>query len=67
MVHGLHGFQSQAEFTSNFTNRLRQIRRIGERSVDTHGGAGGESGRPAVVGSVPLSTLAHVADFTVYS
>ena len=61
--------QSQAEYTSNFTNRLRQIRRIGERNLEAHGAAepAGGAARPAVTGSVPLATLSHVADFTVYS
>ena len=66
--------QAQTEYTSNFTNRLRQIRRIGERNVETRGPAdaaapGGPPTHPraSVTGSVPLTTLAHVADFTMYA
>jgi hypothetical protein len=66
---GVQDPRSQGEYASNFTHRLRQLRRIGERAMPPPTPAPNAAGTAAdrtVAGSVPPAVLAHVADFTAY-
>lgn len=66
LIYSPYTLQSNPQYVSNFTERLRQVRRMGERLGDVRGGDA-QSPTAGVAAAPSPRTLAHVADFTRYA